>query len=148
MDDLARVRSEINRYCDLYFICPRFEPSELVTIDDLRQKKRGVPWPNGDEAGCYVMYSEHGGLLYIGLARHISARLNQWFRYNKRQDQSALWTSSAEGNWNDQPKRLQTIKVNYPYEAPSLEAFLIGQLDPPENIHMKHRSDFAEKFSS
>jgi hypothetical protein len=74
MDDLARVRSEINRYCDLYFICPRFEPSELVTIDDLRQKKPGVPWPNGDEAGCHVMYSEHGGLLYIGLARsaHVS----------------------------------------------------------------------------
>ena len=29
-----------------------------------------------------------------------------------------------------------------------MEAFLIGQLDPPENIHTKHRSDFAEKFSS
>jgi excinuclease UvrABC nuclease subunit len=94
------------------------------------------------------MYDEGGRLLYIGLARHIARRLNSWFKYKKRQDPSLPWTSFADGSWHEQPKQLQTIKVNHPHEAPSLEAFLIGQLNPPENIHMKHRSDFAVPVST
>ena len=41
----------------------------------------------------------------------------------------------------------QTIKTREPYEAPSLEAFLIGSLDPCENINLRNVIDTARLSS-
>lgn len=143
MSDEDRIQAAVESYCNKYAIIPRFVISEFCEINASRQKKRNDPWPHGDDAGCYVMYSAERKLLYIGLAGHIASRLNSWFRYNMRESHESPWTSVAKGNWNEQPKYLQTIKANIAYEAPSLEAFLIGVLNPSENINLKNVPDCA-----
>jgi excinuclease UvrABC nuclease subunit len=144
MSDEARVLAAVARYCEKYAISPQFGSSDVVEINQFRQKKRNAPWPHGDDAGCYVMYNPEMKLLYIGLAGHIAGRLNSWFRYNEREDAELSWTSRAEGNWGEQPKYLQTIRANISYEAPSLEAFLIGVLSPPENINLKNVPELSK----
>jgi excinuclease UvrABC nuclease subunit len=143
MNDAGKVEARVKAYCDKYFI-PQFELSDIIEIDSLRQRKRNIAWPHGDDAGCYAMFGKEKELLYIGLARHLASRLNNWFRYHARDDDSLPWTSSAVGSWKTQPKFIRTIRVNHPYEAPSLEAFLIGALVPPENINLKNISAFSQ----
>jgi hypothetical protein len=145
MNDAEKVAAQVSAYCAKYCIQP-FNVSEVFDINSLRQKRgRNSPqWPNGDHAGCYVMYCNDSKLLNIGLAKVIARRLNWWFEYDHREDDSLPWTSSAKGTWNTQPKFAQTIAVNHSYEAPSLEAFLIGMLNPPENIHLKRVSAFSD----
>ena len=143
MNHAGRLEAHVMAYCDKHHLIPRFEMSDIVEINSLRQRKRGVAWPHGDDAGCYAMFGKEKELLYIGLARHLAGRLNNWFRYDERENASLPWTSSTIGAWKTQPKFIQTIRVNQPYEAPSLEAFLIGVLAPRENITLRNVSEFS-----
>jgi hypothetical protein len=103
MNDIENVETHVWAYCDKHSI-PRFEVSDIVEVDGLRQRRRGFAWPHGDGAGCYAMFGKEKELLYIGLARHLAGRLNSWFRYDEREDVSLPWTSSAIGAWQRQPK--------------------------------------------
>jgi hypothetical protein len=56
-------------------------------------------------------------------------RIASWFRRN-----TSVAGHYAVGNWSSQPKILITISVERAFEAPSLEEFLIEQLNPSDNI--------------
>lgn len=78
--------------------------------------------PVSYKSGCYALYSEAGELLYIGKAsntKSVSSRLVR-FRYNPV-------------GWEPAPALVQIIEVSEPFEAPSLEEFLIGELQPRFN---------------
>jgi hypothetical protein len=143
MSDVEKVTAAVRTYCSKYSISV-FEISSEQRINDLRQRKKNVEWPHGDQSGCYAMYDGSKNLLYIGLAGHIASRLNSWFRYKEREDAQMPWTSYAVGTWQTQPVFLQTIKTHEPYEAPSLEAFLIAKLDPCENINLRSVPETAK----
>jgi hypothetical protein len=92
MNDAGKVEAHVWAYCDKHSI-PRFEMSDIIEINSIRQRKRGgEEWPYGDDAGCYAMFGKENELLYIGLARHLAGRINNWFRYDTREHASLPWT--------------------------------------------------------
>jgi excinuclease UvrABC nuclease subunit len=81
-----------------------------------------------------MFYSKDGKLLYIGKAsgRHfLGGRIASYFRWTDRQSKTGL---CAGGDWTSVPSYVQTIKVHQPYEAPSLEEYLIQELRPSDNV--------------
>jgi len=81
-------------------------------------------------AGCYVVYSASGDLLYIGKARRIATRLDYWIDHDEA---GQCGVHHADHGWSSPPRDVQTIPVNEPYERLSLEEFLIQRLHPSDN---------------
>ena len=120
-------RNSVEAYCKKYSISPSFQLSKFEDIDQLYTS--GAQWPFGSVAGCYAFFSEEQHLLYVGkAAAAIARRTGSYFRW----DETRTFISPI-GNWTKRPKYLLTVKVNEPYEAPSLEAYLIDMLQPPDN---------------
>jgi len=124
---MARLVELVGDYCKKYAITPSFRVSEIV---DLTTQYHDY-FPYHDSPGCYAIYSEEEGLLYIGKANCLSSRLyahiGGYPNYSSRQ-----WLE--EWGWSAVPRFIQTVEVNETYEALSLEAFLIGRLNPPDNV--------------
>jgi hypothetical protein len=126
--DREKVRREVEVYCGLYGITPPFEISGLY---DLQEEWRVKKFPFAGEAGCYVFYSDKYQLIYIGKVsqRHsLGSRIASYFRWD-------LTKSHIEPKhtWTFPPRYVQTIKTHHPFEAPSLEEFLIVKLEPRDN---------------
>jgi hypothetical protein len=81
------------------------------------------------KSGCYLIFSADGDLLYVGKAsntKSLGSRLVR-FRYN-------------EHGWLPKPEWVVMVEVPEPFEAPSLEEFLISKLQPRFNDRGIRRS--------
>lgn len=90
------------------------------------------PWPLGERAGVYLIYSDLLDLLYIGKAQPLGARLSQHFGAGRA-------CVPRENFWTKRPRFVINIAVplDMPFEAPALEAYLIDALGPPYNVYGK-----------
>lgn len=108
-------------YCEKYRN-PQLPPFIVCNVHTMKS------WwgtPEAAKPGCYVFYSETGEVLYIGkasLSMDVGARL--WAHDH----------SSPRASWRDLATFVQFVTVSEPFEAPSLEEFLIGKLHPSGNI--------------
>lgn len=133
LHDSAKVQGAIDDYCRKYAIDPGFQLSEPYHLE--RQWK-STTIPNADRCGCYFFYGEPGDLLYIGkvsLAHTLGRRTTSYFRV----DPETARPKTKDAAWSDAPVWLQTLSVNEPYEAPSLEEYLIDRFRPPSNTQMR-----------
>jgi len=91
------------------------------------------PWPLRDHAGVYLVYSVSFVLLYIGTAQCLGARLSQHFIGNGEKE------CIIREKWSQQPRFVINVAVprDMPFEALALEGFLIGELQPPDNVKGK-----------
>src|SRR4051812_48240392 len=105
---------------------PVFDISKLY---DLCEDWTTKNYPFDTSAGCYVFYTETGTLLYVGQAslNTLGSRLYDHFRRDPRQ-------GIFMRKWSTPPRFLQTICVHEPFEAPSLERYLIRFLGPSDNV--------------
>jgi hypothetical protein len=90
------------------------------------------PWPFGDRAGVYLIYSDSFELLYIGKAsmnRSLGYRLYDYFGGGP----TCILKSDS---WKQAPRFVVNIAVptEMPFEAPALEEFLIRKLNPSTNV--------------
>lgn len=128
-NDAARVQACVDEYCSRYGINPA---PRLTSPYDLQRSWLSETIPNADKAGCYFIFDEAGGLLYIGkasLGSTIGRRVATYFFWDKAGDRLA---SRHEG-WTRFPAVVRTIAVEQPYEAASLEEYLIMKLQPRDN---------------
>ncbi|TRO96607.1 hypothetical protein FKB34_04010 [Glycocaulis profundi] len=85
--------------------------------------------PFHDTAGCYLFYSEDGDLLYVGkasLKNNLGRRIDSYFQSNP-------FAPHPHHRWSAPPRYALVVKVAEPWEAPSLEEYLIAKLNPRDN---------------
>jgi hypothetical protein len=142
---------EVNEYI-LHYRRSEFKPLTTQGPIDLFPEKQ-VPigikpahtfenWQSADltssHPGVYLVYSESFAVLYIGKAS-MKALIGR-----------RLWTYFGNGDkciikdpkkWEHTPRFLVNIAVpdDMPFEAPLLEEYLIGQIDPSGNVLGKKR---------
>ena len=125
MSDADTLQAKIDVYCNRYCINPVFKASKPLDIE----RDLTAQYPNSDRAGCYAIYTASGELLYIGKASNknvMGERLGHHFHYSA--DKTALVPRKDWGG--KKPQIIRTIRVHQPYEAPSLEEFLVRELRP------------------
>lgn len=86
------------------------------------------------KAGCYAIFSQEGSLLYIGKASNSKSVGDRLVRFR--------YKASA---WAEKPAYVRIIEVVESFEAPSLEEFLIGRLQPRNNKHGSRREPVVFK---
>jgi hypothetical protein len=124
--DITKARETIDTYCRKYAISPLFKMSDPYELT-AENWTNAIPFPN--DAGCYFFYAADGSLLYVGkasLTNDLAGRVTSYF-----QTRGGFLLEKYQ--WNTPPACVITLKVNHPYEAPSLEEYLIEKLQPPEN---------------
>jgi hypothetical protein len=129
-----KLRQTVIEYCRLHGLAP-FEVSGLYDL----QHDCSRPFPNCGKPGVYAIfsetgvYSETGEGLYIGkasLRNKLGPRLCGHFIWNN--ERTMLVPTMKR--WEDTPPRyVQTIATRNPYEAPSLEEYLLLKLQPQKN---------------
>lgn len=88
-------------------------------------------WPNVDSAGVYVIFDASLNPLYVGktsLRQNFGSRFYDWFC--RERDTGGC---RVRGVWSHKPAYVATIPVQLPFEAPSLEEYLIHKLRPSDN---------------
>jgi len=107
-------------------------PSQPTTGNYTPQFTWADPWPFGDRAGVYLIYSASFDLSYVGTAQRLSSRLSQHF-YGRD-------CCVFHENFGPQSPRFViniAVPVNMRFEAPALEAYLIEKLKPVGNVKGK-----------
>lgn len=130
--DSRKVQQAVDDYCRKYAIDP---PFPLSAPYHLAREWKSTTIPHAERCGCYFFYDKEGSLLYIGkvsLSHTLGRRTTSYFRWD---DKAAAPVPKHTG-WKPPPVWLQTLCVNEPYEAPSLEEYLIDRLRPPSNTRM------------
>ena len=92
------------------------------------------PWQSAVSAGVYIMLDEGLSILYVGkasLRNSLGSRLAGYFGYFQYPHDRRCKILSS--NWTTLPRYVVTVGVAYPFEAPALEEYLIGELQPPDN---------------
>ena len=105
----------------------------LPTLDGFTPPLRWEhPWPFGDRAGVYLVYSNSFDLIYVGKAQRLTSRLYDYFGEGDV-------CEVRHNNWPQPPRFVINIAVpsNMTFEAPALEAYLIRELQPIRNISGK-----------
>jgi len=146
----AELKDAVSEYCEGYRN-PKLEPFALGELYDLfPQQSNGKlqtslgwndTWPNNGKAGVYIFLDTDGKVLYIGKAsmkRSVSARLSDYCTYD-----SDRRCKLVHSNWSATPKYVWIVgmPVSSPFEAPSLEEYLIRELDPPDNRNGKRETE-------
>jgi excinuclease UvrABC nuclease subunit len=134
MTTLADVRRAVEDYCTLHCL-KMFNISDLV---DIQATYKGTPLtpahlPYQGGPGCYLFWDNNSEPLYIGKAsgrNTIASRLYAYFKWNR-----VIAQAIFRFTWGSSPVYVSTIEVRFPYEAPSLEEYLIWKLHPPANTH-------------
>jgi hypothetical protein len=126
----TQVRRKVQSYCATYGIQPTFESTGPYLLEQLTEF-----WRNSQFAGCYVLYNDNLEILRIGKAsitNTVERRLRQRFRFDVG---LGNWTHCARDKalWTQNICFVEAIAVNKPYEAASLEEFLIWELRPTYN---------------
>lgn len=88
-------------------------------------------WPNADRPGIYMFFGADLELIYIGKAACLGVRLGQHFRYADGRGSGCVM---AQSGWKKVPHFVATVAIAEPFEATSLEEYLIGRLRPEENV--------------
>jgi hypothetical protein len=81
--------------------------------------------PESSKQGCYVFYSENGQVLYVGKASLSASMGSRLASHDRRIPRSP---------WRERAALVQFVAVTEPFEAASLEEFLIERLHPTGNI--------------
>jgi excinuclease UvrABC nuclease subunit len=123
----------IDEYCQLHGLAP-FKLSEFYDLQrDCKQQ-----YPNCGSPGCYLFYNATNELLYIGktsLRNTLGSRISAHICWNS--ERSLLVPKEPE-SWSKYgyglPRYVQTVATRHPYEAPSLEEYLIDKLQPLLNV--------------
>jgi len=84
-------------------------------------------WPHNGKPGVYLLLGKAMDLRYVGSARDVGKRLAAHFQY--REDRGCR----IVGNWIRRPYFILAVRVTEPFEALSLEQYLISTLSPAEN---------------
>jgi hypothetical protein len=117
----AELREHVATYCKKYRNpqLPPFIVSEPHTM---------TSWygtPEAARPGCYVFYSQTGEVLYVGKASLTRAVGNRLAAHDH---------SKPRTSWRERAAFVQFVSVSEPFEAPSLEEFLVSRLCPIGNI--------------
>jgi hypothetical protein len=117
---------EISNLYDLF-------PSALHSLDTAPPDVWPAPYPFDQRTGVYFIFSESFELLYVGkssMSSCIGKRLWTYFHYAPGQV-----CVLKHSTWTQNPRFLITVAVpeTTPFEAPALEEFLIGRLQPTNN---------------
>lgn len=115
MTGIEEFRRLVAEYCRRF--CHSF------VVHDLHTRESWAPMPVSDKPGCYALYTATGQLLYIGKASN-SRKIGHRLYHHLTQSQAA-WVPSVSF--------VQIVEVSEPFEAPSLEEYLIRELQPPHN---------------
>ncbi|NTZ42952.1 GIY-YIG nuclease family protein [Altererythrobacter sp. SALINAS58] len=129
MATLAELKNAVREYCARYHI-QEFEISEPY---DLHASWQSTSFPFAEKAGCYAFFDEGGTLLYVGKAScgsTIGRRADTYFQWDGKINKLARTGSES---WTKVPAILHTVPVHEAHQAPSLEEYIIEQLDPPAN---------------
>lgn len=123
----ARFRNpDLEQICRGEIYCLKKESSDSPEL--------GWPdtWPQANRRGVYAIVSDDR-VLYIGKASQqpIGHRLSSYFRYGEARE----CTTVAGHNWTHDPTHVVTWAVpdSSPFEASSLEEYLIIELKPCDN---------------
>lgn len=139
-----KIVSEVKAYDRKYrhFSLPRLE---ISSIHKLKPFKEGScnrflwpqAWPHAERHGVYLMLGKNGDVLYIGKAstlRSLGARLGDYFPDKTSKKVRFYWK-----HWT--PHYVITVAVpqDNPFEAASLEEYLVSTLCPEHNTVGKKR---------
>lgn len=87
--------------------------------------------PFRESPGCYLFFDEAGRLLYVGKAKNLGNRVGHYFT-------SSPFAPRTDHVWSATPRHALVVKVDEPWEAPSLEEFLINKLHPSDNTRSRN----------
>jgi hypothetical protein len=138
--ETEKARCAIEVYCKLHAISPTFPLSEPDEIQALYKENRPFPYHLG--TGCYMFYDQSGVLLYVGKvsgSNSMSSRLAGYFRWGKNEVGKRSHVVPFHSGWTSVPVWVQVVRVHEPYQAPSLEEYLIRELRPSDNDRLKTR---------
>lgn len=136
MTTMHQYRNRIRKYEREYLNRePRFE---LVHYDLLSDWKPDIAVPCAEDGGVYAFFDKDGELLYVGKASHsntLGRRILSYFYAAKPDDGGA----KPRHQWTARPRYALITATKPAFEAPSLEEYLIHELDPPENTVGRRR---------
>lgn len=91
-------------------------------------------WPNCNSPGVYLFLDKDlQEILYIGKVswhQTFGKRFYDWFQNEKDTGRCKV---HKDVYWQHDQRYIATIPVSHAFEAPSLEEYLIGELEPLEN---------------
>ena len=126
--DVQRINTALAEYSATYFGNRVLCLSEK--FDLVESWRENTTFTGAIEKGCYFIFDEAETLLYVGKAsmgNSIGARVVSHMGW----DGTKL--SLVKGLPTHTPRYLRTVSLACPWEAPSLEEFLICKLHPPVN---------------
>ncbi|MBT3917401.1 MAG: GIY-YIG nuclease family protein [Rhodospirillaceae bacterium] len=131
---VRKVRKLINDYSVKYNI-QNFETSSLYDV----KKDWLKPWKHAADQGVYAIFGPSKLLLYVGKASLRSSLGKRLVTYFKNSSDGLRGEQRKHHTWSEDPQFILTIRVNKPWEAPSLEEYLINKLQPKDNTNGIHR---------
>ena len=137
MSDKNRFIDKVNEYQEKYRNpdLPKFEISDPY---DLKADwDAGKTWPLVGSQGVYAIFNAEKNLLYVGKASQTNTlgnRLSSYFIYAPDGKSCATPPNHI---WSSEPRYVIAVAVAYAFEAPSLEEYLIGELQPDDNVRGK-----------
>lgn len=113
----------------IYVLKPPEEPGAPLKI----YGKWPEVWPNAERKGVYLILGGEYQLLYVGKAsanNTLGVRLSSYFVYD-----SDCSCKVVHQGWTKPPRYVVTVAVpeGLTFEAPAIEEYLIGELNPPNN---------------
>ncbi len=134
MSDAERISELVGTYEREYRNPERAKRYPFVTnrLYDLPKEWKTTSFPDADGPGVYVFYDEDEKLSYVGKASWSNTLGNRIASYFKSHPEQGIVPRSGH-SWKRMPRYVQTISVQQHFEAPSLEEFLISELEPVDN---------------
>ena len=128
IDDIRQITKDYERLYALKDLEIDEKPYDLIHDWDADGY-----WPNAGNQGVYAIFCDNKELLYIGkasLSGSLGARLSHYFVRNRNGIGAAIRSGH---HWTRAPRYVLTAAVSNPWEAPSLEEYLINKLQPADN---------------
>ena len=110
-----------------------YQPYKLTRCSDGEYGFENSQWPCNGKVGVYLILSDDDDVIYVGQTRSFGYRFYQYF---KDDDGTCVPRSPY---WTKTPKTIVAIPApnDAKYERPSLEEYLIENLNPCDNTRGK-----------
>ena len=118
----AALREAVEAYC----ATRRHPDLPAFTVHPAQGVQAWWGSPESARPGCYAFFDAAGLLLYVGKAS-MGASLGSRMAAHDHRVPTAPWRQRAAF--------VVLVTVAEPFEAPSLEEYLIDRLRPPGNVH-------------